>query len=94
MKVTHDTSSNWRTRYSHQLIGAGTGGLGNMRTNKDHPNYSIIMIGQNTEESPGYLRRLAVIQESSGKSSTNAGMKKSQKSKIIFSLRIVKEAEI
>ena len=28
----------------------------------DHPNYSIIKIGQNTEESPGDLKRLAVTQ--------------------------------
>ena len=28
----------------------------------DHPNYSIVEIGQNTEKSPGYLRRLAVTQ--------------------------------
>ena len=26
----------------------------------DHPNYSIVAIGQNTENSPGDLRRLAV----------------------------------
>ena len=38
----------------------GTGGLGNK--SGDHPNYSIIKIGQNTEESPGDLRRVAVTQ--------------------------------
>ena len=27
-----------------------------------HPNYSIIKIGQNTEKSPGNLRRLAITQ--------------------------------
>ena len=27
-------------------------------------NYSIVKIGQNTEKSPGYLRRLAVIESS------------------------------
>ena len=27
---------------------------------RDHPNYSIIVNGQNTEKSPGDLRRLAV----------------------------------
>ena len=32
------------------------------RTNGDLPNYSIIIIGQNTEESPGDLGRLAVTQ--------------------------------
>ena len=38
----------------------GTRGLGNKRTSGDHPNYSIIEIGQNTKKSPGDLRRLAV----------------------------------
>ena len=42
----------------------GTGGLGNKRTNGDHQNYCIIEIGQNTEKSPGNLRRLVVAQTS------------------------------
>ena len=45
-----------------QSIGKGTGRLGNQRTSGEHPNYSIIKIGQNTEKSSGDLRRLAVIQ--------------------------------
>ena len=36
--------------------------MGNKNTNGDYPNYSIIKISQNTEKSPGNLRRLAVIQ--------------------------------
>ena len=40
----------------------GTGRLGNKRTSRDHPNYSIIENGQNTEKSPGNLRRLVVTQ--------------------------------
>ena len=28
----------------------------------DHPNYCIVELGQNTEKSSGYLRRLAVTQ--------------------------------
>ena len=40
----------------------GTGGFGSWRTSGDHPNYSIIENGQNTEKSPIDLRRLAVIQ--------------------------------
>ena len=40
----------------------GTGGLGNKRTSGVNPNYSIVMIGQKTEKSPGDLRRLAVTQ--------------------------------
>ena len=37
-------------------------GHGNKRTSGDHPNYYIIENGQNTEKSPGDLRRLAVTQ--------------------------------
>ena len=40
----------------------GTGGLGSWRTSGDYPNYYIIENGQNTEKSPGDLRRLAVTQ--------------------------------
>ena len=34
----------------------------NRRTSRDHPNYSIINIGQITEKRDGNLRRLAVTQ--------------------------------
>ena len=37
--------------------------LGNLRTNRDHPNYNIVKIGQNTEKGPGDLRKLAVTQQ-------------------------------
>ena len=37
-------------------------GLGNKRSNEDHPNCNIIKIGQNTEKSPGDLKILAVTQ--------------------------------
>ena len=40
----------------------GTGRFGSWRTSGDHLNYSIIENGQNTEKSPGDLRRLAVSQ--------------------------------
>ena len=33
----------------------GSGELGNNRTSEDHPNCSIVEIGQNTEKSPGDL---------------------------------------
>ena len=36
--------------------------VGNRRTNRDHPNFSLVEIGQNTEKSPGNLRKLAVTQ--------------------------------
>ena len=44
------TNCNWCSWYSHQRIGKRTVGHGNKRTNRDHPNYSIIKIAQNTEE--------------------------------------------
>ena len=47
---------------SHQIIIEGTGGLGNKRSSGEHPNYYIIEDGQNTEKSPGDLRRFAVTQ--------------------------------
>ena len=53
---------NWHTRYRYQRIDRRTGGLGNKRTSGDHPNYSIVEIGQNTEKSPGDLGRLAITQ--------------------------------
>ena len=37
-----------------------TGRIENGRTNQNHPNYSIVDIGQDTERIPGDLRRLAV----------------------------------
>ena len=52
--------------YSQQRIIEGTEELGNNRTSGDHPNYNIIENGQNTEKSPGDLRRLAVTQTPGG----------------------------
>ena len=46
--------------YSHQNIIKGAGGVGNKRTSGDHPINYIIENGQNTEKSPGDLRRLDV----------------------------------
>ena len=64
MKYESDVyaSCNWCSWYSHQGLIKGAGGLGNKRTNGDHPNYCIIEINQNTEKSPGDLKRLAVTQ--------------------------------
>ena len=41
-----------------------TEGLGNKRASGGHPNYYTTEISQNTERSPGDLRRLAVTQTS------------------------------
>ena len=43
-------------------VPTGTGELGNKRTSGDHPNDSIVEIGQDSKKSPGDLRRLAVSQ--------------------------------
>ena len=58
------TNHNWRPWYSHRRIIKGSRRLGKKRTRGDHPNYYIIVIGQNTEKSPEDLRRLAVTQTS------------------------------
>ena len=57
-----DTSCNWSTRKNPQRLGKGTGRLRNQKTSGDHPEYTIIKIDQNTEKSPGDLRRLTVTQ--------------------------------
>ena len=41
-------------------LGKRVGRVGNQRISQDHPNYSIVEICQDTEKSPGDLRRLAV----------------------------------
>ena len=44
------------------MIDKRAGGFKNKRTNGDDPNYCFIEISQNTEKSPGDLRRHAVTQ--------------------------------
>ena len=61
--------------YNYQRIGNGTGRLGNKKKSGDHQNYCII--SQNTEKSPGNMRRLAVT-HSYGRPSDDVGMKKSE----------------
>ena len=51
------TNCNCSSWHSHRRIIKETGGLENKRTSGDPPNYYIIEIGQNTEKSPGDLRR-------------------------------------
>ena len=58
-------------------------GLGNQRISRDHPDYSIIKIAQNTETSSRDLRRLPVTQTPVKKPSAYAGVKNSQRIKII-----------
>ena len=59
-----DTNCNCLSWYNHQMIWTETGGLENKRMSRDHPNYGIVKIGQNTEKSPGDLRRFFVTQTS------------------------------
>ena len=60
MECESDGNTNWNkcARYSHGGIDTWAGGLRNERTSGDHPNYSIVEIGQNTEKGPGDFRRL------------------------------------
>ena len=70
---------------SHQRVGKGIGGIGNKSTSGDHPNYSIIKIGQ-------ILRRVLETcchSNSSGRLSANAGVKNSQRSKTIIIIIII-----
>ena len=53
-----DTNYKWCTWNNPQMIGKGTGRLGNKRTTVNHPYNSIIKIVQNTEKSSGDLRSL------------------------------------
>ena len=48
----------------------------NRRSNRDHPDYSIVEIDLNTEKSSGYLREALSHSDSSEKPSINAGGKK------------------
>ena len=73
------TNCNWFSWYSYQRIGTRTGELGNERTSRDHPNYSIVEIGQNTEKSPEDLRRLLSL-----KPTANTGVKNSEGVTIIL----------
>ena len=57
-------------RVTKRLV-QGLGGFRNKMTSGDDSNNTIVEIGQNTEKSPGDLRRLAVTQTPV----ENAGMK-------------------
>ena len=57
-----DSNFSWCIWDNPQSFDKRTGRLRNKRTSRDHPDYSIIKIGQNTEKNPGDLRRFAVSQ--------------------------------
>ena len=56
------TNRDWCIRHSNYRTIKGIGGIGSSRTSGDCRNYTIVENGQNTEKSPGDLRRLAVTQ--------------------------------
>ena len=62
MEREGDNYTNCDWLFWYKRIVKGTGGFGSWKTSRDHPNYNIIENGQNTEKSPGDLRRLAVTQ--------------------------------
>ena len=57
-----DTYYNWCAQNGPQRLRKRTGRVDNRRTNRDYPNYSITKNHQNTENSPGGFRRIAIIQ--------------------------------
>ena len=57
-----NTNCDWCTWNDPQRIDKGTGSVGNRIMSRDHQDYNIVKNGQNTEESPGNLRRLDVTQ--------------------------------
>ena len=64
MKYENDIeiNCNWCSWNHPQKNWNGVKRLEIQRKNRDHPNYTIAKISQNTEECPGELRSLAVIQ--------------------------------
>ena len=56
-----NTNCNWHARYSHRRNGSEAGGIGNKKSPGDHPNYSIVEIGQYIKKSPGDLKRLVPL---------------------------------
>ena len=51
------TNRDWCIKNSNQRIIEENEGLGSWRTSRDHPNYTIVENDQNTEKSPGDIRR-------------------------------------
>ena len=57
-----DTNCNCCTRNDLQRLGERAERVGNRWTSREHPNYSIVKIAQNTEKCPGNLRWFVVAQ--------------------------------
>ena len=56
-------------------LSKGARRVGNRRINRDHPNYCIVEIGQNTEKSPGNDEKTCGLTDFSEKPSANADIK-------------------
>ena len=80
-----DANCNRCSRYRHQRNSTGTGRIENKNTSGDHPSDSTIKIGQITEKS---LEETCCHTKSSEKPSANAGVKNSQKSTLIHTVKI------
>ena len=65
------------------IVSSGTGGCGNTKTSRDHPNHCIIKIGQNTEKSAGDEETF-YQSNFSGKQSVKTGVKNSQINKMMM----------
>ena len=61
-----------------QRLGKGARRVRNRRTSKEHSNYSIVRLNQNTEKGSGDLRRLAIKQDISKNPLASACLKKLQ----------------
>ena len=59
-KSDDDTNGKWCSLDDPQRLGKEAGRAGNRRMSRDHLNYLIFKICQNTEKSPGDPRRLVV----------------------------------
>ena len=67
----HYTNCDWCIWYNNKRITKGTGAFGSWRTIGDHLNNNIIANGQNTEKSPGDLRRTCCRTSSSERASAD-----------------------
>ena len=57
-----DTNCNWCARKDPPRLGEVPGRFRDWKTSRDHPNYCIVKIDQNTEKSLRELRGLGVTQ--------------------------------
>ena len=71
-------------------LGTGIGEYGNKRTSDNHPNYSIVEIGQNTKKNPENVRTL-ILTQTLVRNYQLTPMRKTQKGVTIVMLDFAKE---